>query len=262
MYYYISEAPRSRDEQRSLEHVRTLLTNYGIAGEFVTTSPARTIEELAELGVAKKYSTIVGVGSDMLINRLASLLAGTPYVFGALPLTNPRALELITGVTTIEEAAEALKYRRIYTVPITRIEPNKFLLTEAVIHLPRPAVARLEIDGAKIEATCTDIRIAGNGRVIIEHKDTATSTLGSVWQWMRGHVATDPAPSHFVGTHITLELDTTCPAYVGTDIIAKTPLAATVLPGVLKIIAKRGRLTQAQEQTEPAGRQQYALTNG
>lgn len=253
MYYYISETPRSRDEQHSLEHVRTLLTNYGIAGEFVTTSPARSIEELAELGVAKKYSTIVGVGSDMLVNRLASLLAGTPYVFGAIPIQHPRALELITGITTLEEAAEALKYRRIISVPITRIEPNKFLLTEATIHLPKPTNARIQIDDAQIDALCTDIRIAGNGRVIIENTGNTDSGIAGIWRWMSGQATVDPAPSSFTGTRIAIEFDGTYTAHVGTDVIAKTPLAATVLPGVLKIITKRGRLVQAQEQLNPQG---------
>src|SRR3990167_7897965 len=166
MYYYITEGARSREEARTLEREREILTNLGISGEFVTTSPARTVEELAELGVAKRYSTIVAVGSDRLVNQVATLLAGTPYVFGALPIENPAALELTTGIATIEEAAQALKFRRVHLVSIARIEPNKFFLTETHIHVPNPIPVRLTLDSSMAELEATDIRLAGSGTIV------------------------------------------------------------------------------------------------
>ncbi|MBI4022756.1 hypothetical protein HY375_01155 [Candidatus Berkelbacteria bacterium] len=247
MYYYISEAPRSRDDQRALEHVRGLLTSLGIAGEFVSTSPARTVEELAEIGAAKKYSTIVALGSDDLINRVAALLAGTSYVFGAIPLQHPRALELVSGITSLEEAAEALKYRRVRPTAITRIEPNKFLLTEARIQLARATPLRLTVDDCLVTGDCTDIRFAGNGRIVVNNRYATGGRVTQFFNWFRGaEPQSDRFTSHFSVQRAVIELDGTYPAYVGREVFAKTPLALTVLPGVLKMITRRDRLAASQ----------------
>lgn len=261
MYYYICEPPRSSDERRAQEQTRALLTNLGISGEFVTVSPARSVEELAELGAAKKYSTIVAMGSERLINEVATLLAGTPYVFGALPITNPRALELVSGITTLEEAAEALKYRRVRLVPVTRIEPNKFFLTEARIHLPKLAPLRLSIDRALIEAEFSDFRLAGNGRVHIEDRIGHASSMTHFWKWMIGKQQ-PVMVSQFNAHRLALETDGNYPVYVGSEIIAKTPLAATVIPGSLKLVVRRDRLAAVSTQPATIGRPQYVTTNG
>lgn len=253
MYYYITEAPRSREEQRALERVRELLTNLGISGEFVTTSAARTVEELAELGVAKRYSTIVAVGSDKLINQVATLLAGTPYVFGALPLGNPAALELTTGITTLEEAAEALKYRRVRLASIARIEPNKFFLTETRIHVGNPIPVRLTIDHAVAELECTDVRLAGSGTIVL-HNEFATGGRSTQFlNWIVGKKTSDAIyRSQFHAERIVLETEGTYPVYLGTEVLAKTPLAIEVLPNTLKIVTRRDRLA-TQEQVTPTG---------
>lgn len=262
MYYYICEPPRSGEERRAQEQARTLLTNLGISGEFVTTSPARSVEELAELGAAKKYSTIVAMGSERLINEVATLLAGTPYVFGALPVTHPRCLELTSGITTLEEAAESLKYRRVRLVPITRIEPNKFFLTEARIRLAKPAPLRLTIDRALIETEFSDLRLAGSGRILIENRLSGGTGVQQLWQWMLGHAAHHTQQSQFNAQRIALETDGNYPVYVGADVLAKTPLAATVIPGSLKLVVKRDRLAPVLAQPTTSGRTQYATTNG
>lgn len=262
MYYYISEPPRSSEERRAHEQARALLTNLGISGEFVTTSPARSVEELAELGAAKKYSTIVAMGSERLINEVATLLAGTPYVFGALPVTAPRCLELVSGITTLEEAAESLKYRRVRLVPITRIEPNKFFLTEARIRLSKPSPLRLTIDRALIEAEFSDLRLAGSGRILVENRLAGGTGVKQLWQWVLGKEQRDTNLSQFNAQRIALETDGNYPVYVGTEILAKTPLAATVIPGSLKLVVKRDRLAAVSAQPETLGRTQYATTNG
>ncbi len=263
MYYYISEAPRSGDERRALEKARALLTNLGIAGEFVTASPARTVEELAELGAAKKYSTIVALGSERLINQVGTLLAGTPYVFGALPLDNPACLELITGVTSLEEAAEALKYRRVKLVPVMRIEPNKYYITEIRIHLNRSLPVTLTIDGARIEASVSDLRLAGTGQVLLMDRYATHSRLAQVWRWFRGRKEVVRYDSVFHGREVTIETGETLPVHLGHEVLAKTPLAATLIPNSLKIISKRDRVAAVEDEAiAPIGRKQYQTTNG
>lgn len=203
------------------------------------------------------------MGSERLINEVGTLLAGTPYVFGALPITNPACLELVSGITTLEEAAESLKYRRVRLVPVTRIEPNKFFITEAKIRLSQPAPIRLTIDRAQIDGEFSDFRLAGTGRIILENRLSDGGGVKQFWQWMIGRATSAPnMVSEFNAQRIALETDGNYPVYVGSDVLAKTPLAATVIPGSLKLVVKRDRLSALSEQQQPNGRTQYATTNG
>lgn len=247
MYYYITEPPRSQSEHQALEKTRELLTNLGISGEFVTTSPARSIEELAELGVAKRYSTIVAIGSDRLINEVATLLAGTPYIFGALPLQNPAALQLVTGITTLQEAAEALKYRRVRDTSIARIEPNKYFLTEVHMQMKSPVPVQLTIETARVEMEATSVRISGSG-TIVTNNEYAVGT--SVQQWfgrlLGQKFSSELYTSRFQAKRLVVETDQNYPVYLGREVIARTPLAVEIIPNVLKLITKRDRLRPEQ----------------
>lgn len=243
MYYYITEPPRSQSEQKTLEAARELLTNLGISGEFVTTSPARSVEELAELGVAKRYSTIVAVGSDRLINDVATLLAGTPYIFGALPLQNPAALQLVTGITTISEAAEALKYRRVRDTPIARIEPNKYFLTEVRLSLSRPTPLQLTLDTARAVMDATSLRVSGGGTIVTNNEQALGSTLQQWFGRLSGRKLDGQRfVSRFTTRRLVVETDQNYPVYLGNEVIARTPLAIEVIPNALKLITKRDRL--------------------
>lgn len=243
MYYYITEAPTSREEVTRLEQARELLTNLGISGEFVTTSPSRSVEELAELGVAKRYSTIVAIGSEKLLNQVATLLAGTPYIFGALPLAKPECLQLVSGIRTLQEAAEALKHRRIKTTSIARIEPNKFFLTEIRMKTAEPIPIRLTVDGYFAELSITDLRLAGSGVVATDNQFATGGRVSQLWQWLRGtQSASGIYASRFHGLQIVVETDRTYPVYLGSEVLAKTPLAVEILPDTLKMIMKRDTL--------------------
>ena len=68
MYYYIMDSPKNISEKRTQEKIKNILGLLGITGETVTVTPARSIEELTNMGLAKKYSTIVAVGGDRWYN--------------------------------------------------------------------------------------------------------------------------------------------------------------------------------------------------
>lgn len=266
MYYYILEAPTSRAAHRALDKTRTTITSLGIAGEFVTTTPTRSIEELAELGVTKKYSTIVAIGSEEFVNRLAMLLAGTPYVFGAILLENQASFATINGANSIEEAAEALKYRRIKKVSVCRIEPNKYFLTRAKIDFGQTLAVRLTVNQAVIETACSDIAFSGSGIITIENRFTSNDPMKRAWNWLIGKELEKFNNSQFQGKKFSLEVNGTYPVYVGKEVLAKTPLAAEVIPRCLKIICKRDKITtnalsNHQLSNTSNGRLQYSKIN-
>lgn len=265
MYYYITETPKSKNEQRVYDQTRAILTQLGIAGEFVTTSMSRPVEEVAELGVAKRYSTIVALGSEELINKVAVLLAGTPYVFGAIPTSDPQVLRHTTGVESIEEAAEALKLRRIRTTAIARIEPNKFFLTKIRINLNRATSLALNLDSARIETEASDVVITGKGKVFTNNRFSTNQPLTRAWNWLVGKPGPQFQNSQFTIKKMTIETNDILPVYLGETIFAKTPLAINVIPKCLKIISKRDRITDksalAIDHKHYQGRQLYSRTS-
>jgi hypothetical protein len=255
MYYYITEPPRSREDREAEERIRELLIRSSIAGEFVVTSPTRGVEELAEMGVAKKYTTLVAVGNETLINQLGTLLAGTPYVFGAIPVTRPNALASVNGIQTYEEAVEALKFRRVHSVPICRIEPNKFFISELLLSAEQDITIRLRIDDALVEATCRKLRLSGSGKIVLEHHQQPAN--GAMDRFRRLFTRTEPAHvtySRFSGNIIAIETSQPYSLYLGNEVFVRTPLAATVIHNSLKIITRRDTLAplsdKKQEGTE------------
>lgn len=254
MYYYITEPTRTREQQQAEERVRELLIRAGIAGEFVCTSPTRDVEALAEMGVAKKYTTLVAIGSEPHINTLGTLLAGTPYVFGAIPTTRPDALAHVNGIRTFEEGVEALKFRRVHGVPVCRIEPNKFFFSELNLHVPQPIKIRLRIDDAYIEALCQDIVFAGSGTIGLRQQ-VRDQRGGSVFQRLfQLATQTHTEYSQFRGDAIAIETDPPQTFYLGHEAFVRTPLAASIIPNSLKIITRRDTLSPlSDEQIESHG---------
>src|SRR3989304_6363352 len=120
---------------------KDLSGDLGIAGEAVSPSAARTIEELTHLGVVKGYSTIVACGSEMLVNKVITVLAtekmAKETVLGIIPDDFNSLLAERLGLKDIFSACNALKYRKLETINLCLIEPNKYFLTEAIIESPR-----------------------------------------------------------------------------------------------------------------------------
>ncbi|MCA9388829.1 hypothetical protein KC644_03675 [Candidatus Berkelbacteria bacterium] len=253
MYYYILDPPRSREEQKTIDDLRAKLTNLGIAGEFVTASPNRSIEEIAEIGVAKRYTTLVAIGSEKLINTVGLLLAGTPYTFGALPLENFSSLSLISNINNIDEAAEALKYRRLKFVPVTKIEPNKFFFTEIFNDFSHAVKIRLLIDDAMVEADVTQIRIAGNGRIVLKKTFEKSAGISRSLSWITGRKETVSEISTFQAKAYRLEAPIGAALKQGQLEFTHIPFSATVIPKSLKVIVKRDRLAPSQFETSTGG---------
>lgn len=242
MYYYITEPPKTKEARRELDQLRTMLASLGIAGEFVSTESGRTVEKLAELGVAKKYSTLVAIGSEGLINQLAILLAGTDYIFGAVPLYQPDLLADVNNTHNLTEALIALKYRRIKLASLGKIEPNKYFLTRTNLSLNDFGVLNLKFARANVKATFSDIEILGRGGLIIKKRDLAKNFLQRMWQKLNQFKQPIVNYSYFNVAQFSLETGANHSVYLDQQIIAKTPIAFKVIPSCLKMIMKRNKI--------------------
>jgi hypothetical protein len=145
MYYYILESPNNRAVRQTYQRLRDTLTNLGIAGEMVAASPARSPEELTEMGLEKGYSTIVAVGGDYHINLVATTVMHRA-VLGIIPIQATAQVTDLIGVTDLKAACESLKFRRLSSVNTILIEPDQMLFLNAEIKPEKLAKISLVVD--------------------------------------------------------------------------------------------------------------------
>jgi hypothetical protein len=135
MYYYIFDPPQGAKEYERTAQIKEYLSTLGIAGELVTPQPGRTVEDLVNLAITKRYSTVVAVGGIALINRIAHALQPHDVVMGIIPLVDHPDIERIIGVKDWKVAAEQLKKRRWQTVRLGIFNKQHSFLVPATLEL-------------------------------------------------------------------------------------------------------------------------------
>jgi len=252
MYYYILEQPKNKAISKTQEYLRDLLGLLGIAGEVVTVSPARSTDELVEMGLSKKYNTIVAVGSDRHINKIASQMINTKCVLGIIPINASSLINQLIGVSELKEAAEILKYRKLKEVNMGLIEPNRYFLTQAEIQSIKPIKTTITVigtnfDSYSIETNITELIISRNIYVLLNDKSRGPGLIKGTWSWLTGKKVADIESSILRGKKIKIETSVQVPVIMDGEIIAKTPIVASLQTRVLKIITKPDRIVEEKK---------------
>lgn len=250
MYYYIFDQPKGSASTQTYNKIKDIVTNLGITGENVMLSPARTIEEAVQIGFIKGYSTFVAIGSDFMINKVASLLALNNVkdkALGIIPLKENSALKAKLGIKDIQSAVENLKYRKLEIFDLAFIEPNKFFLTRAYLNSNRPIPVKIKIDDFVIETKISSLELeiaaSGSGLMIKFKNDFLDKNIVSSFaSWLLGKEANDKSISILHGKNVKIETEEPYPIYIDNEIVTKSPFAATVKPNVLKLITARDRI--------------------
>jgi len=244
VYYYIFEQTKKKRVARTYEKIKDQLTDLGITGEIVTPSPARTTEELTAIGLQKGYSTIVGVGSSQHINKIASQLEGQKAVLGVIPLTSSTVSQMI-GVSDIKSACEALRFRKLEEIDLVLIEPNKYYLTQAEIHITKPQELYFELGSLVVgRGYFTDLTITHDLNFYLDNTKTQGAGLGNFWGWLWGKKKSSNNFSHFHSRRIKIETVEPLPIIVNGEVVAKTPAVFHLKQKALKLIVARSKLAQ------------------
>ncbi len=133
MYYYIFEPPKNNRQTSQQEDIKAILQKNQVAGEFVTLSLAEKPHELARIGLKRGYSTIVTVGSDGLINQVASALFESEYALGVIPTDQDSDFLKIINCKDYNEAAQALPQRRVSRIDTVKINNESILISKAKV---------------------------------------------------------------------------------------------------------------------------------
>lgn len=249
MYYYILEQPKHGSTSWLYNKLRSNLSFYGISGEISKISPVRNIEELAEIALAKQYSTIVAVGSDQLVNNLINYLQNKDCTLGIIPIGTSDLINNLIGTNDFKKACESLKERRVKTVSIGYILPDKHFLTKAEIFAPKPAIATIYFDKCNINFSFTKINIyspsilssTDDDRIYvnIQNASEGPNLITKTWDWLWDKKNNQNAKTYLRMKHLIIDTPEPLSVLLDGKIVGKTPIEIKVKPKVLKIITSR-----------------------
>lgn len=242
MYYYVLESPSTRGVRQNYQRLRDVLTHLGIAGEMVTSSPARSPAEQAYIGTTKGYSTIVAVGGDAHINEVAMATLGRA-VLGIIPIDASRQVTDLIGSTDLKSAAEALKHRRISLQDTVLIDPDLPLFLDATIATSKLAKVSLVIDN-KVRAHAYFNELTVTRSLEIKIKSTYLTERKKFLGIFNTGGEKIASESSFHGKQIKVITDPAMPLMVGENKMADTPLTLRLVPDSLKVITKRGTVLE------------------
>lgn len=237
MYYYILDYIQTPKFTNFQKNLKQLLSNLNISGEMAVSSPARTVEEITEMAIDRGYTSIVGVGGDLMVNRIANVMAGTQAALGVIPYDLSQELADLFCGQDVKNACNALRQRKTTFIDLGLVHPNKYFLSDISINTEKPAHLKMEVDQEfAITAEIFDLNITRELDIELSTEPIQASTS---W-WSRKRV-NDLAITNLKAQK-SLHLHTTSPisVYINHDFeIVKTPIQVSKAQGVLKIIVNR-----------------------
>lgn len=244
MYYYIfepSEEGKSRAQQRAVSLINLL----GITGEMATPGAMQSLEDLITRAAEKGYNTIVAIGGDRFIAKVASYLTKSDIAFGAIPINASRGMEELLGVRSTQQAVESLKQRRIIDLPVGVISPNKVFLINATVHSLTPSPLTIESPTYRAEGSFTDLVIERQDVAAVRWRDTThgPDKVLAFFNWLIAKSQRDTSETILRGQPLTITTTEPLPILVNGEEIAKTPCKVRVVPGALKLIQARATLS-------------------
>ncbi|EKD56475.1 MAG: Diacylglycerol kinase catalytic region [uncultured bacterium] len=260
MYYYIFEQPKGLSEKNLQKKIKDSLGLLGLAGETANVSPARTTEELVDIALAKEYNTIVAVGSDQLINKVASLIIGKDVVLGIIPIKTSDIINKIIGLDNIEDAYRALKKRFLKIVDLAYLYPGSYFITKAGIKSEKPVELELEIDQFKSTVMVTDLSVISPAintvksnhseleqsdnrlNIYLTNKNKQPYDIVKFFNKAIGKDVIDKVSSVFRARKFIINSTSPIPIVIDGKIVDKTPVIFTTKPKVLKIITNRAKI--------------------
>lgn len=146
LYDHALSGPRY---QKTLERLETRLTDLGLSGKIYRLGPMTRVETIVRDELRKAAKTITVVGGDILISKVAGLLAGSDTPLGIIPLEKESACALALGIN-LESACRTLAARRVVRVDLGVANEDTIFLSELSFKVKDPV---LKIDGGLVATT-------------------------------------------------------------------------------------------------------------
>lgn len=252
MYYYIFEQSSNNTQKKLNRKIKELCADAGIAGESVSPSPARTIDELAQIGSSKGYSTVVAVGQDNFFNKVASSLINHALhtkttdhkiILGFVPWYPEKSfIAKMFGIVSHVQAVETLKFRKLTPIIPAVISPHKFFISPIKIKTPRRSQIRIVTSDFDTHLNVTDVEISSDIELTCFDSTFGGSALQKGMLWLFGKSIVNRSKSIFRHKQFTIESPTPLPVNLQGETIAKTPITVSGGNQVLHAITSRDRI--------------------
>ena len=245
MYYYIFDPSQGAKEYERSAQIKELLSNLGIAGEMTSPAPGKSVEDLVELAVAKRYSTIVAVGGMELINRVARALEPHDVVFGIIPTQAHPDISRLIGVDDWKSAAEQLKLRRWKNIRLGIINDTICFLTPARFNLAPDQeytliTPQFTTSGVGGSVSITPVRSETDETsclvVNVEFEKGKKGFMSTLFH-KGGNV---DLSSRFTVETLSLETEPSVVVEIAGTPLSQTPVQCTTQEKVLKLIVAKG----------------------
>ncbi len=265
MYYFVFEQPSNNQISRLHDHIRSKLEDLKIIKESVKANPVQSPEELTQEGLSKKFTTVVAVGSDNTINKVASVVAQNSKVaLGIIPTSPKSTFKELLGIQNWQQGCEILPARKLITSDMAEIEGGYFFLTHVEL-LPgftnegySPKKANFDIDFGLYQAQVTTPSLvitnalinSKNGQVIKSTLDDGLIDVvippqkikksgGLLNLFSSKDPENEKSLTIFHTQEVQVSADISVPIVSEKEIIAKTPTKFRIANLSLKIISKK-----------------------
>ncbi len=159
MYFYIFDIKKCK-KRSQVEDIKNYLLSLGISGEYTYPSAIQSVSDLVDIGLAKQYNTIVGIGDDEIANEIANKLVGRNEAMGLVPISASSDLEVLIGAKTWKEGCENLRFRKIKEMKIGRTANNTAFLTNVFLDMKSPLEVTLEFKDFIIQTKATNLHVS------------------------------------------------------------------------------------------------------
>jgi hypothetical protein len=233
MYYYIFDLKKCKKPSVATE-IKDYLNLLGIAGEFTYPTTAHSVDELVDLGLSKKYNTIVAIGDDEIANRVAAKLCGRQEAMGIIPLEASEELQTFIGAKNWKEAAENVRFRKIAEIKIGKTANGNAFLTDLKLGLKGPTEVTIEFRDFLVKAKVAELIISNYNPniekispdyldVVLQSVSPEQNIFSKVSSFFGMKKELNKSLSLFRGRSLRLFTSSQIPLISGNAAIAKTP---------------------------------------
>jgi diacylglycerol kinase family enzyme len=137
--YIYDPSLASKKYQKSLEKLETRLTDLGLSGKIYRLAPMTRVQEIVKDELKKLAKTIVVVGGDQLITRVAGLMTGSQAPLGVIPIGDSSICANALGIDS-ENACRVLAARRIICMDLGKVNSGEIFLSQLSLTIKDPII--------------------------------------------------------------------------------------------------------------------------
>lgn len=230
-----------KQHEKELIRIENTLTDLGIKGPIVKLSLINNINHAIEELIRKGVDTIIAVGSDQLLSKIAdSSDRLNAITLGIIPLGSHQQLATLLGVPYGHNACHTVSARLVRPVSLGKIN-NAFFIYSVLITDPRIKIkceGQFIISPVSEKAVTTILNLQANEDL---NREKLSVTISPEYEKKLFKKQKTVFPTTIQCTHAVIEYPENVPIIVDGQKIMKTPVFFEIVPQKINIIMGKER---------------------